>query len=403
MEIALISDSYPPKKDATSRLNYEIVSFLSHQANVSVITCADGNQTSYIKDELNISGKIRKVRRIPVIFNQTRLVFLKPLRYLNYVIGIVLYLFLKKQRRQLYIIHSSPPLAIPIFALLLWLSKRFALSGKRSILIVHDLYPDILYSALKLDFRASLFPFNILTYVMSSVFNQYDRIVCCSSGIQQRICTDYNIDSSRVISLYNWSVDEQQSLRVQMHANKTIQFMWVGNIGPLHLTPHVHYVVRALATRSHPYLFKFYASGRDSQKLKKSLVDLNSVQWEPYATPDVLRDQYQLHSCITLVSLPSDVCACAMPSRISYALALGSPIVYITDLADHNILSELILDNGLGVTITAAMTASEMTSAIQPIIDNFSTYSITCRNFYKDNMTFEKWRDEFLKLIDQIS
>ena len=399
IEITLVTDSYSPKLDATSRLNQQLISRLSRIYNVSVLTSADSTDRDFLRQEITAEGIRKKIRRIPVIFDNTRNIFLKPLRYIFFALGVVVYLLTKKSSRYIYIIHSSPPILLPLFALLIWLNKVILLNRKRTLLIIHDLYPDIVFSALRQrKINISWLESKLIT-ITSTCYKQFDEIVCCSHGIQMRMMTKYFIEANRLHSLYNWSVDEYESLKIPLEKKQT-QFLWIGNVGPLHLVSQVCAVLRLIATKIDSSTIQVFGNGRNANQMETNLIDLDTVKFKQHVPASVLREEYAIKSCITLVSLSAAASHCAMPSRIAYSLALGAPILYVTDTTKDNWISDFIRSNYLGTVLTADMTETSIIQSIVQLLKDYEITSISCRSCYTKTMSADLWSNEFISIIN---
>ena len=201
--IVLFTDSFSPLTDATSVLNTTICQSLSQKATVTVVYPRSSKLNS---STISTTPQIR-LRAVPVPFVSTRIVPLKLIKFSTYALIILLYLVFQRSKKTTYLVHTSPPLIIPIVSLLLSFKNFFRYYPSRVFLIAHDLYPDIL-SLREPDDWIKLKFYSFLNYIYLISYRAFDGILCCSESMRDVFLSNYQCKPESVNVVSNWSLYE---------------------------------------------------------------------------------------------------------------------------------------------------------------------------------------------------
>jgi hypothetical protein len=418
--LVLITDSYPPYLDATSLLNQDLAQEISSIFEVTVLAPIPWRDFSW-KSSFSRSPSGYFLRRFPVPFSATRSLLLKPIKFLFFAFFCTVYVLLKNHPRSLYLIHSSPPIQIPLFAILVPLRNIFSRRLRRLALIVHDLYPDIARSSGKNSLLLS-FLVALSNRMFRVSYNSYDLIFACSPAIQDRLNGYYDVPARNILTVYNWSLFEphlkqcQAPLTYSFHpatldslpqlltegCQKPLNPIFlIGNFGSLHLPWQSGDFLAALAAElSEPV--SCFVRGAAKHSLLSAFEGSNQyLDLRPWVSPDLLYLEYLRCSPITFVSLSSSACECAFPSRISTALCWGSPVLFYTDDV-RNSLASFIIDSGIGMVVSPSSDISSVVESLRSIRSSYNVYSGRCRSVYHHNMSrsrsLAKYKSSLLSL-----
>lgn len=398
--VVLITDSYEPYVDATSALNVDLVSALSSQYQVTVFAPIPYSQfnrtTAFSRSRSGVY-----YRRFPVPFSTARSPFLKLLKFVFFLLFSAAYIMLKKNPKSLYLVHSSPPSQIPLFAILVSLRNVFSRKMRRLVLVLHDLYPDIISGPV-----ASTPLLRLIVSISSRLFmisyNSYDMIIVCSAAIKKVLSSKYDVPVRNIETIYNWSIFENVANYersstsalssscadfAQIHYPSSHPLFLVGNLGPLHLPEQSYKLLANIASHLDlpTYCFvKGYSSGIFNSPCDD---DKSLFKVMPWLTPSQLFVEYERHRPITFVSLSLSACSCAFPSRISASLSCGSPILFFTDNTNGNFVSNMLLEAGVGKVLSVNSTLNDAVFALESLRAQYDAISKRCLSFYDSQMS----------------
>jgi glycosyltransferase involved in cell wall biosynthesis len=388
LKLVFITDSFPPRNDSTSCLNGVIVNSLvaAYETTVVQPCCSKGFHVG----SCSYSADLRLcLRNLPVLFPDTRLKSLKIIKFLSYSILCCIYVIFKKTPRNVYIVHSSPPLNLPLFALLLTIRNLFSRKRRRSVAYIHDLYPDIALPAFEGNLLLKL-PIIILNRLYEITYNSYDIIICCSPSIVRSLSEKYDVPARNLAFVHNWSLLNPEGLEVSgcsSVGNSYFNVLVIGNLGILHLVQPAARVLSILSCLE-DVIVNVFARGSSLSDLESSIAaDCRNVYFNDYVTPEHLCDIYRSSPSLTFVSLNSHASLHAFPSRLSSALSMGSPIIFLSDSHSANPVSQFLLENNCGVCIGVDDADCDIIASMHSLMSNYPQYSCNAISAYRRHMT----------------
>ena len=106
--IIFLTDSFPPLFDATSRINKSLIIHLCKNYNVEIVC-------PYLKSNSeNNYPKNLKIQRLSIPFVKTRNIYRKLIKFILFSILATNHLIFKGLKKDIIIIHTSPPILILI-------------------------------------------------------------------------------------------------------------------------------------------------------------------------------------------------------------------------------------------------------------------------------------------------
>ncbi len=400
--IVLFTDSFPPLEDATSLLNKEIVDCFGDFYQVTVfapLPLSELNSSSFFCTDKN--GVI--YRRLPLPFASTRRPFLKLIKFFFLFFYSALYVIIKNNARSLYLIHSSPPVLIPLFAVLVSLRNVFSRRMRRLVLIVHDLYPDIAIGRRSVSSLVNLCR-HLFSHLFRISYNSFDLIITCSPAISVRLKNVYDVPSRNIEYIPNWSLHER-GLRATVPNPSTLSshpLFVIGNFGYVHLPDDSADFLLMMSEASDIRIECFIKGACVNSFYSKFSNSLDSVSFNSWISPSDLNSVYAKHWPITFVSLDLLSCSCAFPSRIITALCWGSPILFFTDNAEGNYVADFISFHDIGIVCTPFTSKSEFSSAYADVFNNYSIYSERCFRLYSAQFDRRISLCRYLDCIDKL-
>ncbi len=389
-KVLLITDSFPPSNDATSKINETICNSLAEKFKVQVI-CPN----------LNVNNSIQKsykqpkflVKRIPSLFQSKKNIFLKIINFIYFSINLTFQKNLYDCNNSISIIHSSPPILIPLFGIKFFLSRIFFKKDKLTTLIIHDLYPDILLHFKFIKNHQIIF--KLISTIYKFSYRQYDFLFPCCSSIKDKLINSYKIKKEKVNIIHCWSLIPDDKLKnhnpefIHRSERYNPDLIILGNIGILHLQNYLVKFLRNLLPQKTTIKLQLYIRGRKSKHFTNQIANLKNVQTNELLPEDELINVFN-KPLLTIVSLNYESCLSAFPSRITTALSVGSPIIFITDKLKGNPISDFITKNKIGENICAVNKNSNCLEVYEKISLDFDSYRKNALKCYENYFAREK-------------
>ena len=342
----LICELYYPEVNATGHYITQIGTGLADEFDVNVIC----GQPNYLSKGVRAPSRdayqgVNIFRVWSTTLNKNILAF----RLINMItIGSSMFLkcLLLFKRGDRVLVVTAPP-SLPYTTALAALLK-----GASYVVLLHDLYPDILVAVGKT--KAGSLLYNSIERLNRWLYKHANRLVVVGRDMQARVSNKAKGLDVPIVTIPNWSdldaivpsdKDSNELLRKLGLTDKFV-LMYAGNIG--HPTDIETIVEAADRLRDDNSIhFVFVGSGAKSTWLERK------VRERGLANISVLgqlpRDEQNtfLNACdVGLVSLIPGMIGTAMPSRTYNILAAGKPIVALTETGSE--LAQVIDEESVG-------------------------------------------------------
>jgi len=263
-----------------------------------------------------------------------------------FILRTLLRLMRRSRRSQLVIWTTEPPY-MPIIA---WIVSF--ITRTPYILILYDIYPDVLFSLKILREKSLLVKawklFNKLSYINSK------GIVVLSEPMKSLVVREYCADDNKVTIIPSWSdpahikpLDKSDNWFVAKHNlhNKFV-VMYSGNMGRCH--DLVTIVGAALILRAKSEIvFMFIGNGPQKDRVRKLKEDLelDNIILVPYQ--EYCDIPFTLAAAdLSIVSIATGLDSVVAPSKLYGHLAAGSPVAVIAP--ENCYLKKLVEEVGCG-------------------------------------------------------
>lgn len=327
----LICELYYPEVNATGHYITQIGTGLADEFDVNVIC----GQPNYLSKGVRAPNRdthqgVNIFRVWSTTLNKNVLAF----RLINMItIGSSMFLKCLRQfkRGDRVLVVTAPP-SLPYTTALAALIK-----GAPYIVLLHDLYPDILVAVGKT--RTGSFLFNSIERLNRWLYKHSNRLVVVGRDMHKRVSHKSEGLDVPIVTIPNWSdldaiepsPKDTNKLLCELGILDKFVLMYAGNIG--HPTDIETIVAAADILRNEALIhFVFVGSGAKSAWLGKEVRErgLNNVS----VLGQLPREEQCtfLNACdVGLVSLIPGMTGTAMPSRTYNILAAGKPIIALTD------------------------------------------------------------------------
>jgi glycosyltransferase involved in cell wall biosynthesis len=242
---------------------------------------------------------------------------------------------------------TNPPI-LPLVAI-----AMARLKGAKTVLLAHDVYPDVLVPTGFTNKESFLF--RIFDNLMSFVFRSMDAIIVLGRDMKERIQTKLPNEYTKIFVIPNWSDDSitsdpiaESKMRERLGLTNKFVVQYSGNIGRTH---GVDTILRAaeILEKSDAVNIHWLICGWGGQRKKaeRTIADkkLSSVTLlEPFP-----RDELNefLNCCnVSIISFIPGMAGISVPSRMYNVLASGKPIIAVAE--PNSELSLLISESETG-------------------------------------------------------
>lgn len=344
--IFVVSELYYPEDTSTGYFVTHIAEGLSEHYPVSAIC----SKPTYSERHLDVSFRethrgvdIKRVRSTRM--NKDSMLG-RAVNLLTFTLGAAWSFALSVRRGDLVICLTNPP-PLP---LLIGLIARFR--GARSVMLVHDLYPEVLVATGHLT--SDSLAYRLLYKVFATTYRLYDRIVVLGRDMQELVRRKIDGKGADPVIIPNWGdVDDIRPL--QRPANPfaiahgledqtVIQFS--GNLGRTHDLETVVAVAETLKDEP-DIVFLFAGYGGKARLIDNSAGGSrpSNILFVPRQPREMLGPMLACADA-TVIAFVDEMMGVSVPSRMYNIMAAGVPIIAMCDRRSELARTVEELDSG---------------------------------------------------------
>jgi glycosyltransferase involved in cell wall biosynthesis len=259
------------------------------------------------------------------------------------------------------LVVTNPPL-LPFLVTVATKIKKCA-----SVLLVHDVYPEVLVAAGVLKTDSTLF--KAIQALAHWLYNQVAAVVVIGRDMANIAITKCN-EHKKIHLITNWAdLDtvnpsfKQENNVLKLHRLlDSFVVQYCGNMGRTHGLEYI--LESAMKLKDDSIHFLLIGSGAKKSWLQKQTKDqsLSNVTILPRCTRDHLSEF--LNACdLAIISFVPGMSGVSVPSRMYNIMASGKPILAITDSDSE--LSKVVKEENIGWVVTPG----DINSIIEAITD----------------------------------
>ena len=309
------------------------------------------------------------------------------------------------ERQDVILVVTNPPL-LPFVALMLkWLK------GCRIVLLVHDVYPEVLVAS-GLCQPSSLIV-KIGNFANQILYNQCSKIITLGRDMsklaQAKLAEN---DENKIVCIPNWA--ECQNIKPTDRANnilleklgiiKKFVVLYAGNIGRTH---GIEYIAQAANNLQLNQKIHFIISGFGyKKKWLEEYVQSNSLNnvsiLDPCPSSELI---ILLNACdLALISFVPGMAGVSVPSRMYNQMAAGKPILAVADYWSE--LTQVVKEEEIGWVVQPddiqSLVNSLESAAAEPEIgcQMGEKAAIVAQNKYNFNRADQSYKELFRKLFN---
>ena len=354
-KIVVASQHYPPDPSTTAAIMAEIACRLATEHEVVVLSGSPGavpaSQTGPDKPRIvavknRMAGKAALVRR--------------GLSELLFVLRIFLAL-LRQLRGGDVVLTVTAPFMLPYAV-----AAAARLKGARSALIMHDLFPDVMVMA------GLLKPRSVVTSVMraanSLMFRALNAVITIGRDAEAQLLGYSGMTRSKIRFIPNWAtlVPAVRPVIPDNPFRKTLAARFIvglsGNLGFTHDPEIVFEAARLLKDEADiGFLLSGWGIGFERLKQLQAEANLPNVAFVARVEDSEL-EAFLTAADLWIIPYRKDVAGVSVPSRFYNLLAVGRPVVLVSEPEAEAALT--VVENGLGWVVTPGR-ADQLAAAIR--------------------------------------
>lgn len=370
--IWVASELYHPELTSTGFFVTGIAEKLAEYRRVEVLC---GQPTYSMRGTRHPRSEIRngvRIWRAPsTTFNKDHLAG-RALNTLTLTTSIFLRALRKMRSGDQMLVVTNPPV-LP-FAMVLAAKIR----GVESVVLIHDLYPDVLVATGMA--RRDSWLVRSYSGMARWLYEKADQIVVLGRDARELVVRRFTEASRRVSVIPNWSdtsrirpaPEKGDAVREQMGLEAKFVVQHLGNMGRTHGIESMADAAEIL--RPHPGIhFMVVGSGFQRERLLKRVVDkgLTNVSVIPPCSDDELESY--LNACdIALISFRAGMAGVSVPSRMYNVMAAGKPILAVADAESE--IAQVVSEEKIGVVVPPE-DPHALAAALLGVVDNPSQLS----------------------------
>lgn len=347
--IWVASELYHPELTSTGFFVTGIAEKLAERRRVEVLC---GQPTYSMRGTRHPGNEVRNGVRIwralSTTFDKDRLAG-RALNTLTLTTSIFFHALRKMRSGDQLLVVTNPPV-LP-FAMVLAAKIR----GVESVVLIHDLYPDVLLAT----GMASSDSWLVRSYsgLARWLYDKADRIVVLGRDAKELVVHRSPEASPRVSVIPNWSdtsrirpaPEKGDAVRKRMGLEDKFVVQHLGNMGRTHGIESMAEAAESL--RQYPNIhFMIVGSGFHRERLLKRVADrdLTNVSVVPPCSDDELESY--LNACdLALISFRGGMAGVSVPSRMYNVMAAGKPILAVADVESE--IAQVVSEEKIGVVV----------------------------------------------------
>lgn len=331
-DITIVTELYYPEETSTGYILTKIAEGLASNNTVTVL-CSQPTYSALGKKAPKYERRhqVDIVRCASSSLNKNQLIF-KLINVIVISISIFLKMLFHVTPKQQVLVVTNPPLLPYLAAFACWLK------GARCILLVHDVYPEVLIAAGL--FSANKLPSKIGKYLSNRLYKHFELIVVLGRDMRDLILEKIaEGQSEKVVIIPNWSDIEQitpaekegNELLCQLNLNNRFVIQYAGNMGRTHGLEVIISVAEKLIANKEIH-FLFIGSGAKRVWLEQKLTGNTNLNISLLPSKPRSESQIFLNACdVAIISFMAGMSGISVPSRMYNILAAGKPIIAIAD------------------------------------------------------------------------
>ena len=323
-KIAVVSQHYPPDSSTTAAIMAAIANHLAAEAAVLVLSGTPGS-ASHESNEPGKPAVVEIRNRIPQKAALVRRALAESLFSLRVFAAL-----LRRLQRHDVVLTVTAPFMLPYAV-----AAAARLKRARSVLIMHDLFPDVLIMAGLLRQRSILA--RVMRGANALMFRALDAIVIIGRDTEALLMRYRGVTPEKISFIPNWATLEPGVRPIEpdnpyrrLHAARFMVGL-SGNLGFTHDPDVVFDAAQLLRDDSHiHFLLSGWGIGFDRLKELQSNAGLPNVTLVDRVAEEGL-EAFLAAANVWLIPYRREFAGVSVPSRFYNLLAVGRPVILVSE------------------------------------------------------------------------
>jgi len=341
----IISELFYPEQTSTGYFLSEIARGLASDWDVAVI-CA---QPTYSERGTKASRRETwhdvKVRRMwSTRFDKDRL-HLRTVNLVTFTVTCLLFVLRRIRRGDRVLVVTNPPSLFPLIGMLA------RLKGAKSLLLVHDVYPDVLSVTGHLKREGLVY--RAINRLVSAAYRQYDRIIVLGRDMQELIQSKSGLPTSKLPIIPNWGdTDEvvpitrdENSFAARHNMGDTFTVQFSGNIGRTHDVETLLASAQATSDQKDIQYWFIGYGGKAALLQGRDMESRDNIHVLPRQPKEDLGPMLASADVLVIAFVPG-MKGLSVPSRMYNVMASGTAIIAMTEPGSE--LALVVEETGCG-------------------------------------------------------
>lgn len=241
--------------------------------------------------------------------------------------------FLLRQLRggdQLLVVTNPPtlpPIAVAIARI----------KGCRSLLLVHDVFPESL-AATKMLSRSSIL-FRLMSAAMRTTYRAFDKVIVLGRDMRQLVHDLYDVPTGRIAIIPNWGDSDEvvpvdrasNAFALQYNLVDKVVIQFSGNIGRTHdIGSLIHVAGKLRHLDQLVFLFVGYGGKTPLIEQAITLDKLTNIVFAPRQPREMLGAMLACADA-TVIAFEEEMLGISVPSRMYNVMSAATPIIAMAD------------------------------------------------------------------------
>jgi glycosyltransferase involved in cell wall biosynthesis len=348
LRVVILNQYYVPDVASTGHLLYELASDLARQGvDVSVITSRPSygpRHTWQPAPRREIANGVAVTRLLTTRMNKDHILG-RILNSLTFLAPLTWKMLLRQNRNEVFLYTTNPPYLGVIGAFVSLLRRH------RYVILLHDSYPQLAVWVGKIT------PNGLIERIWHR-FNRFiykraqQTIVLCEAA-KRLVCDTYGVRPDLVHVVHNWADEKKLQPKPKQATDfarehallDCFTIMYSGNLGLYYEFETILKAAELLANE--PFRLVFIGAGGKRAEIERHIQHrrLTNTLLLPYQPFHKLPDS--LNACdASLVTIASGIEGISFPSKLYTSLAVGKPILAISE--DWSELRQIVEENEVG-------------------------------------------------------
>ncbi|MDR1382223.1 MAG: glycosyltransferase family 4 protein [Planctomycetaceae bacterium] len=328
----IVSELYYPEDTSTGYILTKIAEGLASKFSVFVLCCQPTYSQRGVKSpKKEIKNDVCIKRCFSTLFSKDSIIK-RLINATSFCFSLFFTLLFCLKKNDKLLVVTNPPIVVFFTFSVCWL-RRVPM-----ILLVHDVYPDVL-TTLKILSKQSIIV-KVWRFLNQQILKRCSKVITIGRDMRQKLINEYGAPSNQSFVVPNFAdlenITPQDRNRNPTLIDLGLQNHFViqnaGNIGPTHDVNLIIHSAEKLAISNPEIVFLFIGSGRKKDYLDCKIKEMQIKNIISLPSQPRGKSCEFLNACdISLSVFIDGMNGVSVPSRSYNIMASGKPILAVTD------------------------------------------------------------------------